>query len=66
MPELIIEGRREMNKVMCNWSPHCDIETCPHRTPHYPMVGKNNHPQCQQKNTYCYSKEKNVNCVKVI
>ncbi len=54
-----------MHQVMCNWSPHCDIETCPHKTPHYPMVGRNNRPQCNQKNVYCYRKEIKVNCVRV-
>ena len=52
-----------MTKLMCNWTPHCDIMTCPHRTPHFPMVSKNNKPQCQQKGAYCYPKEHSVHCV---
>jgi len=54
-----------MDKVICNWSPHCDIEACPHKIPHYPMVGKNNKPQHQEKDTYCFIKDKMVKCVLV-
>jgi len=54
-----------MKKVMCNWTPHCEIMSCPHRIPHLPMVSKDNRPQCQKKGAYCYSKERAVNCVEV-
>ncbi len=56
-----------MNKVMCNWSPHCDSKTCPHKIPHYshPTPTSGSTPQCEDKNTYCYSQERAVNCVEV-
>ncbi len=51
-------------KVMCNWTPHCENEDCPHRLPHLPMFSHNN-PECERKNTYCYYQDRPVNCVEV-
>jgi len=58
----------ECTSVMCSWTPHCENMNCPHRYPHtpYPSPSKNVRPQCEDKNVFCYSENKQVNCVPVI
>jgi len=55
------------NKVMCNWAPHCENIYCVHRHPHsaYPNPSKNGKPQCEDKGVFCYSENRDVNCVEV-
>ena len=59
-----MENKTQFDRVMCNLSPHCALNTCPHKTPHIPMVG-NQHPNCQDEDTYCYWQDRPVNCVEV-
>ncbi len=54
----------EDKKVMCNWTPHCENEHCPHKLPHLLMYS-NNHPECEQEDTYGYWQDRPVNCVEV-
>jgi len=61
---MAVNKKTEKKLVMCNWAPHCDVESCPHKIPHYPRSGRN-HPQCIGKNIYCFFKKRSVECVEV-
>ena len=53
--------------LKCNWAVICQDDCCPHFRPHLTHpVNPYKHPQCEDKNTFCYTEERAVNCVPVL
>ena len=53
--------------IKCNWAVICQDDCCPHFYPHLSHpVTPYRFPQCEDKGTYCYIEERQVNCVPVL
>jgi hypothetical protein len=47
---------------------YCTQRSCPHKYPHEPISANdtvNGNPQCGDKHTFCYIKQRTVNCKEI-